>query len=531
MLELVRKPIHMNRWKQDVTTQITLDDDFIVPDSMEDMERVILDMGEIQIESAKASGEKMTVKGKLDFRVLFQTPEGGLQTLAGNIPFEEMINIPDLAERDDTALSWELEDMHSGIINSRKLSIKAMITFHVKVECLADAAVAVDVTDVSELSGDSVQETRPLEILKEQQEVAAIAVRKKDTYRIRENLQLSGTKPDIEQILWSDIHLRGALARPAAGGIQAEGELLIFVIYASGQEGSPVSWVEERIPYSGMITMEEVTEEMIPFITTRIAHKEISERPDADGEMRELELDVVLELDVKLYEEETIEILSDLYSTEKELELESGQAACERVLTKNVCKCKVLDTVELEDSGRVLQICYSEGTVHVDTQEVQEDGLKIEGSLEAQVLYLTDDDNSPIRAVSTMIPFQTVADAKGIQSNCIWQIQGSLEQLTAVMMGGDAVEIKAVVSLDLLVLQPLEIPVISAIQEKPVDFERLQQMPGIVGYIVQPGDTLWDIAKDFHTSQATIMDANGLTKAAVSPGDRLILMKEISNGL
>lgn len=53
-------------------------------------------------------------------------------------------------------------------------------------------------------------------------------------------------------------------------------------------------------------------------------------------------------------------------------------------------------------------------------------------------------------------------------------------------------------------------------------------MPGIVGYIVQPGDSLWKIAKKFHTTVETIMTTNGLTDSLIKPGDRLLLVKEMS---
>ena len=58
----------MNQWKGNVTTQITLDDDFIVPDTMDDMEQVMLDTGEIQIETVKNQGDKVAVKGNWNSR-------------------------------------------------------------------------------------------------------------------------------------------------------------------------------------------------------------------------------------------------------------------------------------------------------------------------------------------------------------------------------------------------------------------------------------------------------------------------------
>ena len=103
-----------------------------------------------------------------------------------------------------------------------------------------------------------------------------------------------------------------------------------------------------------------------------------------------------------------------------------------------------------------------------------------------------------------------------------------LEQMTAVMMGGDTVEIKAVLNLDILVLQPVKEPVILGVKEEPLDFEKLQELPGITGYIVQPGDCLWDIAKRFHTTRKQVTEANGLSGEQIKPGDRLILVKEIA---
>ena len=108
-MELIKKQIHMNRWKGNAVTQITLDEDFIVPDTLEDMEQVILEQAHIQGENVKTQEEKITVKGKLEFQVLYRKENGGLETLGGNIPFEEMVNVPGLAEGDHTGLNWILK--------------------------------------------------------------------------------------------------------------------------------------------------------------------------------------------------------------------------------------------------------------------------------------------------------------------------------------------------------------------------------------------------------------------------------------
>lgn len=518
MMELVKKNIHMNRQKGNAVSQITLDDDFIVPDTMDDVSQVLLDNGEIQVESSKIQGEKVIIKGKLVFRVLYRKSGGGLQALGGEVPFEEGVNVANLEERDYIQLSWNLEDLSTSMINSRKLSIKAVLTLEVRVESLYDAEAAVDIeTDDAEV-----------EVLKRNIDVAAIAVRRKDTYRIKEDIQISGNKPNIETILWQEMKLRGVVCRPLDGKVHLDGELMVFVIYAGEGEHTPVQWVEESIPFAGDVELSESEEEMIPAIGVRLLHRDIEMKPDYDGEMREFEIDAVLELDMKLYKEENIELLSDMYSTNRELVLDAGEACFDRLLAKNVCKCKVAEQVKIQKPERILQICHSSGIVKLDEAEVKDDGLHIDGVLEVSLLYLTDDDTEPVGASVEMAPFHCVAEAEGINQDSVWQMDLSLEQLTAVMLGGDSVEVKAVIAADLLVLQPVCEQVIAGVRVEPLDSKKLQQMPGIVGYIVQPGDSLWKIAKKFHTTVDNIMELNGLTEYEIKVGDKLILVKEVA---
>lgn len=614
MLELVKQNIHMNRFKSNVATQVTLDDDFIVPDTMDDMARIILSSGDIQIESVKNQSERVLVKGKLNFQVLYRKAEGGLQTMAGSISFEEPVNVSGLEEKDYLGVSWDLEDLTAGMINSRKISVKAIVTLVVRVEALYDAEAAVDVVETGtgsqntggwgsgrddggwnpgrdsgwgagrdnggwnqerddsgwnsgrddngwngggsddsgvwdggarnwetgaglksregSAAGDGDKDVNDrvadMEILRRQADVAVIAVRRKDTYRIKEDISLSGSKPSIEQILWNEIRLRGVTTKPLDGRVHIEGEVMIFAIYTGEGESAPIQWLEESIPFAGEVELPEAVEGMVPSISVRLVHRELEAKPDYDGEMRDLELDAVLELDMKLYEEKKIELLGDFYSNDRELELESGEVCFDRLLSKNTGKCRIAEKLDLNSSDRILQICHNDGTIKIDDIEIKDESLHIDGVLEVSLLYLTSDDGEPVKAETEAVPFHYEAEAPGITSDSVYQLNTGLEQMTAVMAGGGTVEVKAVLNLDILVLQPVKEPVILGVKEMPLDLEKLQELPGITGYIVQPGDCLWDIAKRFHTTRKQVMESNGLSGDQIKPGDRLILVKEIA---
>lgn len=53
MIELIKKEIHMNRQRGTAVSQLTLDDDFIVPDALDDAVQILLSDGEVQIENSR----------------------------------------------------------------------------------------------------------------------------------------------------------------------------------------------------------------------------------------------------------------------------------------------------------------------------------------------------------------------------------------------------------------------------------------------------------------------------------------------
>ena len=136
--------------------------------------------------------------------------------------------------------------------------------------------------------------------------------------------------------------------------------------------------------------------------------------------------------------------------------------------------------------------------------------------------------SSPVRSIRGMLPFSYTIEAGGIKPECTYRVRPGLEQLGAVMMGGGMVEIKAVITLDFLVLQPVTEPVVEGASVKPIDLKKLQELPGIVGYIVQPGESLWSVAKKFHTTVGNIITANELADDQAKAGQRLLLVKEIA---
>ena len=302
---------------------------------------------------------------------------------------------------------------------------------------------------------------------------------------------------------------------------------MVFALYEGGESGM-VQWVEESIPFSGEVEMQGAAADMIPVIGLKLIHRDLEEKPDYDGEERILVLELSVSVDVRVWREEEMELLTDLYSLREKAVPVVRERIGERLLVKNAAKCRVTEQLEIPESQeKILQICACEGTVRLEKYEPVENGIRAEGTITAELLYITTDDNMPIQSAREIYPFSQILEIPDMQPDVEAEMDCGLEQLSAVMMDQEHIEIKAVIQLNLMAFLPQKIQNIEEITEEPLDMEELQNRPGLVGYIAKAGDDLWTIAKENHTTIQDILETNGWTEKNLQPGDAVLIVKQI----
>ena len=133
---------------------------------------------------------------------------------------------------------------------------------------------------------------------------------KKDTYRIKEEITLPGTKESIGVMLWTDIGSRRLDTKLAVDELQIMGELLVFCFYESPD--GKMDWMEQVVPYQGRVECYGIDETMFHHVQANLEDVHADVRVDEDGEMRVIGIEGTLQLFIAVYEEEKMEVLEDL---------------------------------------------------------------------------------------------------------------------------------------------------------------------------------------------------------------------------
>ena len=519
-MELQKVKLHRNQEKGAAVSQITLDDDYNVPDYRPDIVKVLKEKGELRFDETKAANGAAWLKGSLVFKVLYRSDRenGKISCLRGEIPFQERLNIDGLSEYEMVKASGEIEDISIGVINSRKLSVRAVVILKAEAVEEADEELTCGIED-----GENYEQK------KERIEALRLLFSRKDVCRQKSEIVLPSSKPNIQEILWKSVELRNVEGRMRDGKADVTGEILVSVLYNDEEEGERLQWYETTLPLSCCVDCEMTAEDCISRIRISPASMELEIKPDYDGEERILVLELALDMDIAVWTEEKIELLSDLYSLQKNVIPVRKRCKVEKLLIKNQAKTRITEQMELSGGQeKVLQICACEGSVLLEKKERTPDGVQVEGILAVELLYITTDDHMPIGAAKEIYPFSQLVEIPASKAEVRIEMTSGLEQLSAVMLDQEHIEIKAAVHIEVMAFEESEIENIEEVTEEPFDMETLQNSPGLVGYIAKPQDSLWAIARENHTTISDIMETNGLKEEKLAPGEKILIVKKIS---
>lgn len=498
------------------SVQNTLEADINVPDTKQDVDKLIETRGEIILSEIEPMVDKIRLSGELVTHILYAMQGGGISCFVYSHPFEEEIYMEGVLPEDTIKAEGEIEDLSVSIINSRKLAMKSLLAFFVR-------SIDVDLIEGAE----EVVGEEDIQVLRTPQKMTGLVVNKKDMVRLKEEVTIPANKPNVAEVLWERVSLRNPEVRLGKEKISLKGELLLFVLYRGEEENIPYQNMEWELPFEAELPCRECDGGMIDNIKVRLSGSQIDVKPDNDGEQRVLSLESSLDLDIRIYEEREMNFIVDLYAPMKKWELIETKFQFENLLIRNNSRTRLNRTIQIQGKGAsLLQICHVDGTVKIDETEYTQQGIQAEGVLVVTVLYISGDDRYPINSFSTMVPFSHLIEIPGLKQEDMYELSGSIEKLNGVMLDANEIEIKAELSLDTIAFKKQEETVVIDAKQLPFDEERFATLPGMVVYIVKHGDTLWNLAKQYDTTKQHLMEMNDMEAEELKTGQRIFIAKE-----
>jgi len=517
--ELIKQRINLNRTVGKETTQLLLEGDIIVPDIKPDMDVMLKADADVTFDRVDILNDRINYFGRLNVKALYLSKgDNGVHSISTSANIEEFINLDGVNKDMWASVNAVISNIDYRLVNDRKIGYRAVIEV---------TALAEEHTENMVVTGiEGLPETQiKLGLLN----VNRTVEHKEDRFIIKDDLPITSGKPNIREILHAGIVIANKEVKVAAGKVNISGELMVSTLYKTDDTDNALEFIEHEVPFNGAIDVNGADDGMACDVTLRIIDQYVQVRPNEDGEDRVIELEVSVGVSLKVTDQREVTVLEDAYCINKTLEYTKKTVNFPILICRNKNQNTVKEVVHLPpECPEMLQIFRVSGRVQHDETTIFEDKVAVEGVIYADILYIAGSDASPLYNHKAILAFKQTIETKGATAGMDVSVEINIDHVGFSMLSEKEVEVRFQLSCNATVIENAQSDVITDIEFLDTDKSILDKMAGIAIYIVQPGDTLWSIAKRYNAALDDLIALNDIADPnLIFPGQKLVIVKKV----
>ena len=504
-MDIQKKEVSVNLPVAGFQSSAVIDSDAIVSDSKPDLLRILHIDPTVRILKTEIMSGKMMVAGHISYCVLYQ-PENaeGVHCLNTTADFSHLEENPAFTEGMYCRVSAAVEHIEPELINSRKIKIKSVLSFDINVDDAQNVMLPLDI------SGDNIQ-TKYCDF-----GGFSRVLQKRDIITVSDSLPLPAGKANIGSLLKTDALLCNKDIKVISGKVIIKGDIITNCMYVP--EGTcSVDCCSHTMPFTEILDAEGLTEDHLCRVMAEVEECDFSLATDPDGDVRVINASVRVGVRICADMPMSERVITDVYSLTDNLDVKYNSLNLKRPVSSTNFDYTLKTSVRPE---RISSVYNVNGTPNITMTTAKDSCIALEGYIDLSCLCITADKNCPVINHTEEVPFKIEAQVEGCKSGMEVDTQLEINSIMCNLSPSGEIELKIVLSCYTRVLENAETDIVESIEYCGV----LEgKSPSIVLYFVQKGDTLWDIAKRYHTKQEYIQDLNRESANPLECGSQLLI--------
>ncbi len=517
-----REYLTLNRTLPFKKHQLLLEGDIIVPDVKPDIRSVLEYDYDVVIDKVDVVNEKCLYKGVLDVKILYVAKGSEyIHSMVNRLAIDDYLSVPEAADSTYYDVKSEIASIDFRMVNDRKLSYRCVINITGKGYQSGDYDYITDVEDIS-----------PSNILYKDIKVMNTVGVSRDKFIVKDQARVPQSSENISEIVQVKSRICNRDVKCLDGEVLVSGELLSTIFYRQDKEGSILEHIQHTTPFSGAVVMKESQEGvgMTADVDMCVCDSKVFIADDEDGEERCFDLDTEILVKVKCVKEEKIKLVDDVHCVNKKAVFDVKDIETTNIVTKNKNQCNIKDVVTIDvDSHEVLQVVSVNPKAFITGVVVEEGRVTVDGYIELSTVYIAKTDVNPICSSKAKVPFSQVVEAKGCKPYMQCETDIFVENIGFNALNDKEIEIRVNLNINLCVNENKPVSLASNLDFEDLDPEFLSGIASVTLHIIQPGETLWSIAKEYNTNVDDIVKTNNIEDADyIEAGDKLVIIKKVT---
>ncbi len=440
--------------------------------------------------------------------------------MVNRLNIDDYLTVPDVLENTYYDVKCEIASIDFKMVNDRKLSYRAVIDVTGKGY---EHGAYEYVKDIENLKHSNI-------LYKDVKLMKTVGL-SRDKFLVKDQAHVPSNSENIFEIVQMKNRICNRDIKCMDGEVYVSGELLSTIYYRQDKDGCVLECMEHTTQFSGAINLKEAQEGvgMSADVEMYICDSKVVVGVDADGEDRCFDLEAEILVKVKCVKEDVINIVEDAHCVNKKAVFNKVNVETTNIVAKNKNQCNIKEVVGINtENEEVLQIVSVNPKVFVNHVAIDDGKVIVNGMVELSTVYIAKTDVTPICSSKAKIPFEQVVEAKGSLPHMICDVDTFVENISFNMINDKEIEVRVNLNINVTVNENKPVNLIYDLDFEELDPEVLNSIASVTIHVVQQGETLWGIAKEYNTNVDDIARINGIENVDyIQAGQKLLIIKKV----
>lgn len=520
-VELIRDLLKIDQVAGEGCAQALVEGDILVPDVKPDISRILSVDGVVNITEKEAVADKIIVDGVVNFKILYASEDGEypIYSMNASAGFSQNIDIDETTTDMDIDVGAEIEHIDFSIINERKISVKTVVNLSGKSMTLSKLDVLKDINGIDDI-----------QLLRDKVCYNDLVGNNTSETIVRESFEIDENMPEIAEILKCDAYPIENEKQVTDGKVIVNGVIKTNTLYVGDDERNSLFLLKHEIPFTHFVEVPGAMKEMEGRVVLNVDDVYTDVKENIDGDKKIFEVEAMVKIDAKVNEIEEKEVVVDAYSPSKSLKVDKETLVFNQMVGKNTANMVVKEMLDIPPNHPEIFKVFSVNAKPVVTDNtLDEDKNIVEGIIETNILYLSQDKEQTVHSFSQEIPFRHFVEIDGARDGMDAEVDLQAYDVDYDLINGQQIQLKINVGAACIVNKKIGIDILTNAEELE-EMEETIKRPSITIYYVQPGDSLWKIAKRYYTTVSELVQTNEIENPErLMPGEQIIIQKRCAD--
>ena len=499
-VELEKKIISNHRTLTATGTQATVDNDIIVPDTQPDVKTVLQAEVLPMICEKHVQKDYIILTGNMDYSIIYLSDEkdspSAIKSISTRIPFTHQIEVSGAQEASFTGIKPDVVSVDFSAVNSRKINVKSTVEFESNI-IISDGFEAVC----------SAQAEQELPCRNQEIETFALASFCENEFELSDTFSIPSGSEMIDELLKVDIKINSREVKSISGKPVAKGTVDVHALYTD--TAGQIQCIDGEIPFTEILSADDVGADDMCEVEYTITDLSYSAAADTDGDISMLDLRTRINIATCVYRKSVDSITEDLYSPDFEVSVMRDSVRVCRIAGGGTDSSVIKDTVQISaDAPPISRIYNVIAKPYVESAEIKGGKAHISGVADTYIMYTSSDKDCPVSSFKKEIPFSySIATACGDDARI--SVFCDVDAISYNAVSSNTADVQFTINFDTKIITEERISYIKNAEADEENIYDRSQIAGIVIYFASAGESMWDIAKRYHTTAQAIASANG----------------------